>query len=320
MHLRPIRVALAALVLWSGAAGSAWADYPDKPIRLVVPYAAGGGVDNISRVVATELGARLKQSVVIENRGGANGNIGTEYVARAAPDGYTVLMGATYLGFNRATMANLPYDAAKDLQPVARTGRAPFVLVVPATTAIHDVAGLVAWMKANPDKASYGAVGAGSPTNLLFPQNTGTKPVQVLYKGGSAALPDLLAGRLTFMIPTASEVVPLVESGKLRALAVTGSERFHRLPDVPTMGEAGVPNLELIGWWGMFAPAGTPQPAVKKLSDAIQAVMAQPNVIEALNKLGVEAAPMPTQAFTAFYNQELKTYADVARQFGLKVE
>jgi len=320
MHLRPIRVALAALVLWSGAAGSAWADYPDKPIRLVVPYAAGGGVDNISRVVASELGTRLKQSVVIENRGGANGNIGSEYAARAAPDGYTLLMGSTYLAFNRATTANMPYDAAKDLLPIARTGRAPFVLVVPTASPAHDVAGLVAWMKANPDKSSYGAVGAGAPTNLLFPQNTGTKPVQVLYKGGSAALPDLLAGRLTFMIPTASEVVPLVESGKLRALAVTGSERFHRLSKVPTFAEAGVPNLERTGWWGVFAPAGTPQPVVKKLSDAIQVVMAQPNVIEALNKLGIEAAPQPAPAFTTFFNEELQAYMDVAKQFNLKVE
>ncbi len=320
MHLRPIRVALATLVLCGGVANSAAAAYPDKPIRLVVPYAAGGGVDNITRVVATELGARLNQSVVVENRAGANGNIGTEYVAKAAPDGYTLLMGATYLGFNRATTANLPYDAAKDLQPVARTGRAPFVLVVPASAPAQDVAGLVAYMKAHPDTASYGAVGAGAPTNLLFPQNTGTKPVQVLYKGGSAALPDLLAGRLTFMIPTASEVVPLVESGKLRALAVTGTTRFHRLPDVPTMGEAGVPNLERTGWWGVFAPAGTPQPVVQRLSAVVQDVMAQPKVIEALDRLGIEAAPLPVPAFTTFYQDELKAYEDVARQFNLKVE
>jgi len=302
-----------------GAFASALAQYPDKPIRIVVPYAAGGGVDNVTRPIANALGMQFKQSVVVENRAGANGNIGSDHVAKAAPDGYTLLMGATYLGFNRATMRDLPYDSATDLKPIARTGRAPFVLVVPVTSEAKTVAQLVTYMKANPDTVSYGAVGAGSPTHLLFTRNTGTKPVQVLYKGGAAAMPDLMAGRLTYMIQTASEVVPLVETGKLRALAVTGTTRFRRLPDVPTMGEAGVADLDSTGWWGLFAPANTPDVIVQRLSDEVQIALQKPVVIQALDKLGIEAAPLPADAFAAFYQRELQNFVNVATQFNLRV-
>jgi len=318
MNRRLATLTLAALSLACIQAGAA--DYPDKPVRMIVPFAAGGGVDNISRVVATALGARLKQPVIIDNRPGANANIGADAVAKAQPDGYTLLMGATFLSFNRATMKQIPYDAAKDLIPVARTGKAPFVLVVPATSPLKSVAELVASMKAHPDKASYGAVGAGSPTNLIFPKNTGTSPVQILYKGGAAAMPDLIAGRLTYMIQTTSEVLPHIASGKLRALAVTGTTRFKHLPDVPTMKEAGVSDLEGTGWWGLFLPARTPASVVARLSDEIQAVMKQPDVVAALDRMGIESAPMPAAQFQPFFTDELKSYADVARQFNLSTE
>lgn len=313
---------LATLVsgMLAASCTAAAAEFPDKPITMIVPFAAGGGVDNITRVVASQLGTQLNQTIVVENRAGANANIGTDYVVKARPDGYTLLMGATFLGFNRATMKNLRYDASTDLVPVARTGKAPFVLVIPASSSLKNIAELVSYMKENPNQSSYGAVGAGAPTNLIFPKNTGTAPIQVLYKGGSAAMPDLIAGRLTFMIQTASEVLPLIESGKLRALAVTGSSRFPRLPDVPTMKEAGVADLEGIGWWGVFAPARTPSEVINKISDEIQIAMKKPNVMAALEKLGIESAPMPADDFSTFYKQELKNYADVARQFNLKVE
>ena len=319
MNRRFVRLALAAVGLWGALIGTAAAKYPDKPLRMIVPYAAGGGVDNITRVVAKGLGTRLDQSIVVDNRPGASANIGANMVAKASADGYTLLIGATFLAFNRATTTNLPYDAAKDLIPVARLGKAPFVLVVPAVLPIRTVAELVAYMKANPNKASYGAVGAGSPTNLIFPKNTNTTPIQILYKGGAAAMPDLIAGRITFMIQTASEVLPLIRSGKLRALAVTGLTRFNQLPDVPTMKEAGVPDLESTGWWGVFAPAHTPAAIVKRLSDEVQLVMKQPDVIAALYKMGIESAPMPTSEFRPFFDQELKSYVDVARQFNLTV-
>lgn len=318
MNRRLATLTFCALCLHAVHASAA--DYPDKPVRMIVPYAAGGGVDNIARVVATALGARLKQSVIIDNRPGANANIGADAVAKARPDGLTLLMGATFLSFNRATMKQLPYDAAKDFTPVARAGKAPFVLVVPAASPLKSVAELVAYMKANPDKAAYGAVGAGSPTNLIFPKNTGTNPVQVLYKGGAAAMPDLIAGRLTYMIQTTSEVLPQIASGKLRALAVTGTARFAHLADVPTMKEAGVSGLEGIGWWGLFVPTHTPQPIVARLSDEIQIVMKQPDVVSALDRMGIESAPMPAAQFQPFFTGELKSYVDVARQFNLSIE
>lgn len=303
-----------------GLSTASAAEYPDKPIKMIVPFAPGGGVDNIARIVATQLAIRLKQPVIIDNRPGANANIGADAVAKAAPDGYTVLMGATFLAFNRATMKSVPYDAAADLIPVARTGEAPFILAVSASSPFKTVAELVAYMKANPDKASYGSVGAGFPTNLIFPKNTGTTPVQALYKGGSAAMPDLMAGRLTYMIQTSSEIVPHVTGGKLRALAVTGTSRFPHLPNVPTMKEAGVSDLESVGWWGVFAPAKTPAAVVQRLSDEIQVVMKQPDVVSSLNKLAIESAPQPTGAFTMFYQGELKSYVETARKFNLTTE
>jgi len=316
------RIATLAVVTALGvlSAHAAAAEYPDKLVRIVVPYAAGGGVDNITRVVASQLGARLKQSVIVDNRPGANANIGADLVAKAAPDGYTLLMGATFLAFNRATMKNMPFDSAKDFVPVARNGKAPFVLVVAAASPFKTVGELVAFMKANPDKASYGAVGAGSPTNLIFPKNTGTNPVQILYKGGASAMPDLIAERLTYMIQTSSEVLPQIATGKLRALAVTGTARFKNLPDIPTMKEAGVSGLEGTGWWGLFAPAKTPTAVVNRLSDEIQNVMKQPEVIAALDKMGIEAAPMTSVDFQSFFQSELKTYVDVAHQFNLTAE
>jgi tripartite-type tricarboxylate transporter receptor subunit TctC len=311
-------IAAAAGLLMPGPAAAQ--TYPDKAIKLVVPYAAGGGVDNIARVIAQHLAPRLKQPVVIDNKPGANANIGADLVAKAQPDGYTVLMGATFLAFNRAAMKNLPYDAVKDLVPIARVGRAPTVLVVPASLPVKNVAELVDYLKANKDKASYGAVGSASPPTLLFAARTGTSAVQVLYKGGSAALPDLMAGRLTYMIQTTSEVLPHITSGKLKALAVTSGERFKALPDVPTFKEAGVSGIEWTGWWGMFAPAGTPPAIVQRLSSEMQAVIAMPEVAAAFDRLGVEAAPQPAVDFGVFFRKSAAEHELYAREFKMSIE
>lgn len=303
--------------IFFAASAQSW---PEKPVRVIVPFAAGGGVDNVARAVMQHLATRLKQPILIENKPGANANLGSDFVAKAAPDGYTVLMGATFLAFNRATMKGLHYDSAADLVPIARVARAPFVLVVPATLPVKNVSELTAYMKANPQLAAYGTVGVGVPANLIFVKNTGTAPVQVVYKGGSAAMPDLITGRLTFMIQTASEVLPHIASGKLKALALTGSERFRGLPNVPTMGQAGVANLEGTGWWGMFVPAKTPAPIVNRLSQEMQAVLAMPEVLTSLTKLGIDPAPLPAADFTTFFHREVKDYADVAREFKITVE
>jgi len=318
---RLLAAASGAVAMATLSAGPVLAlDYPTKPIRLIVPYTAGGGVDNIARVVAQHLAPRLKQPVLVDNRPGANANLGADAVAKASPDGYTLLMGATFLAFNRAVMKNLPYDSVRDLVPIARAGRAPVVLVVPSTSPAKSVAELVAYMKANPDKASYGTVGTASPVHLLFARNTGTKPIEVPYKGGAAALPDLISGRLTYMIQTTSEVLPHIATGKLRPLAVSSGERFKDLPDVPTMKEAGVPGIDWTGWWGMFAPADTPAPIVQRLSTEMQAVMKIPEVIAAIDKLGVEAAPQPAEEFAAFFRKSVSEHEVVAREFKLSSE
>jgi tripartite-type tricarboxylate transporter receptor subunit TctC len=311
-----------------GVVGAAWLsagpalaqDYPTKVVRIVVPFAAGGGVDNIARVVAQHLAPRLKQPVIIENRPGANANLGADAVAKATPDGYTLLMGATFLAFNRAAMKNLPYDSVRDLVPIARAGRAPVVLVVPTSLPVKNVAELVAYLKANPDKGSYGTVGVASPVPLLFLKNTGTSPIEVPYKGGAAALPDLIAGRLTFMIQTTSEVLPYIASGKLRPLAVSSAERFKALPDVPTMKEAGVQGIDWTGWWGLFAPAGTPPAIVQRLSNEMQAVMKMPEVAAAIDKLGVESAPLPAAEFATFFRKSASDHEAFAREFKLSLE
>ncbi len=317
---RVARAALACTALaLCGAVQAQGADrWPDKPVHLVVPYAAGGGVDNVARIVAPPLAAKLGQPVIIDNKPGANANIGSDFAAKATPDGYTFLVGATFLAGNRAAMSGLTYDAEKDFAPVARLARSAAILIVSAALPVRSVAELVAYAKAHPDQSSYAVVGTASPNNQIFIRNTGIPAVQVLYKGGSQAMPDLIAGRVLFMTTTASEALPLIRSGKLRALAVTGNDRIKELPEVPTMAQAGVPNLTAVGWWGLLAPAKTPPAALNKLAAAVAEVVCQPAVVSAMEGIGVEAAGMDVPAFTRFYADELKFYGDAVREFGLK--
>ena len=314
-----IQSLIGGLFLFGVSSGFAQ-NWPDKPIKIIVPFAAGGGVDNITRIVVPHLAKRLNQIVLIENRPGGSANIGSDMVAKAAPDGYILLMGATHLAFNRAAMKSVPFDSSVDLVPVARTAKAPFILATSATLGPKNVAELVAYMKANPDKAAYGAVSAGAPANLIFVRNTGTTPVQVIYKSGYAIVPDLISNRVTFVIQTASEVLPHVSSGKLKALAVSGNERFKALPNVPTMGQAGVANLDFTGWWGLFAPAKTPAAIVNRLSAEIQVIMKMPDVIAAVNTLGNEPAPLSATEFTDFFKSELNAYTSMVREFKIVAE
>ena len=315
VHLKILVTMLSVLISSSTVAQSQW---PEKPITMVVPYAAGGGVDNIARIVMPALAKELGQSVIINNKPGANANIGTGIVANAAPDGYTFLIGATYLAGNRAMMSDIGYDALEDLTPVSRLGQSPAMLVVSSTLPVKSVQDLIAYGKEHPADTSYASVGAASLNPLLFVRNTGINAVPVMYKGGGQAMPDLISGRVTFMLTPISEVLPSVKSGNLRALAITGLNRIKQMPDVPTMDQAGVKDLTSVVWWAVFGPKNLPEKINHRLASALDVVLHKPEVITALEALSIEAAPLSGKIFNDFYRSEICFFADTAKEFNLK--
>lgn len=304
-----------ALTVSTSAANAQW---PDRPITVVVPYAAGGGVDNIARIVMPPLAKELGQTIVISNKPGANANIGSSFVASAPPDGYTFLVGATFLAANRALMTGLNYDSLTDLAPVSRLGQSPALLVTSARLPIHSVKELVEYGNSHPTETSYASVGVAALNPLIFVRNTGIKAVPVLYKGGGQALPDLISGRVTFMLTPISEVLPTVESGSLRALAVTGVDRPKSIASVPTMAEQGVADLTSVIWWGVFSPKGMPEAINVQMATALDKVLRKPEVIKSLSALSIEAAPLSGARFADFYRSEIEFYADTAKAFDLK--
>ena len=321
--IKPVRRQLLAtcllgFALAAGVQGTAVADWPDKPITMVVPYAAGGGVDNIARIVMPALAKELGQTVVINNKPGANANIGSSYVASAPPDGYTFLVGATYLASNRVLMTGLNYDPLNDLTPVSRLGQSPAALVTGSKLPINSVKELVGYASAHPTETSYASVGVASLNPLIFVRNTGIKAVPVLYKGGGQALPDLISGRVTFMLTPLSEVLPTIQGGNLRALAVTGLGRIKSLPDVPTFAQEGIADLASVIWWGVFSPKGVPAAINQRMADSLAVVLKKPEVIEALGNLSIESAHLGMAEFDAFYRAEMKFFADTAKAFNLQ--
>ena len=326
MHTKPITSSttlklakhLLGFALLAGLHGAALADWPDKPITMVVPYAAGGGVDNIARIVMPALAKELGQTVVVNNKPGANANIGSSYVAHAAPDGYTFLVGATYLASNRVLMTDMNYDPLNDLTPVSRLGLSPAVLVTGSKLPIKSVKELIDYCRAHPTETSYASVGVASLNPLIFVRNTGIKAVPVLYKGGGQALPDLISGRVTFMVTPVSEVLPTIEGGNLRALAVTGLGRLKALPDVPTFAQEGVADLAAVIWWGVFSPRTVPEAINQRLARALEAVLKKPDVIAALGTFSIESAHLGMADFDAFYRTEMKFFADTASAFNLQ--
>ena len=316
---------LAAIALVALAAGTALAQaYPTRPLRIVVPFAAGAGVlDIMARLVGQHLGASLGQQVVIENRPGAGGNVGAEVVAKAEPDGYTLLMGNTALVVSPYLYARLPFDPLKDFVPVTLVNSAPLLLVVNPQVPVQSVAELIAYAKARPGQLNYGSGGIGSTPYLsteLLKSMTGIDVVHVPYKGGAPALADLVAGQLTFMIENVPGTMPFVKSGKLRALAITSAERSPLAPDVPTMAEAGVPGYEMVGWNGIFVAKGTPSEIVAKLSAELTKVLRLPDVKEQMAALGAVPGGDSPQAFGAFVNAESMRWGKIIKEKGIKPE
>lgn len=297
--------------------------YPSKPIRIIVPFAAGGAVDVVSRAVGQRMSEQMASPVIIENKPGASANLGAEFAAKAPPDGYTVLMGANGLATNMTLFRKLGFDTLKDFTPVARVGYAPLVLVVEASSPAKSLKDFIAQAKAQPGKLNYGSAGNGQSGHLaseLFKLTTKIDVVHVPYKGGAPALTDLMGGRLAFMIINPVEALPNVKSGRLRALAVANPKRIAMLPDVPTFTEAGVPGYEASVWWGLVAPARTPKDIVAKLSGEALKALEDEGVKEKLSNLGAVIDPAGPEQFGKFLRDEIDKWARVIKTAGIHAD
>jgi len=296
--------------------------YPDKPIKLVVPFAPGGSVDIVGRILAQSLGEELKQSIVVENRAGAGGNIGFEAVAHAKPDGYTLLMASSNLAVNVSLYRTIGYDPLKDFAPVTLVAIQPNVLMVHPSLPVKTVPELIAYAKANPGKLNFGSSGIGASQHLageLFKSRTGVDMVHVPYKGGGPAMADLVGGRIQLMFETIPSSMSYVRSGQLRAIAVTTEERSAQLPDVPTVQET-VTGVVSRGWLGVAAPAGTPQPIVDQLNGAIHKVIALPEVTKRLTDLGLQVKVSTPAQFSGFIASEVKDFHTLITDAKIPVE
>lgn len=324
MHRRSVLKALAALPAAGLAAPSFAQGYPDRPIKLVVPYLAGGATDVGSRVVAERMAKGLGQPIVIDNRPGAGVIVGTNAVAKSDPDGYTLLITTTAHPINITLQKKLPYDSIADFEPIALMGIINFILVVHPSSPINDLPSLVKFLKENPDKANYGSAGTGSPMHLgpeLFKSLTGVQANHVPYRGEAAALNDMIGGRLTFMLSGTPTVSPHIQSGAVRALATPSPKRSTLAPQVPTTTEAGLPAWQTYSCIMLLAPKGTPRPVIDRLSREANAAMASDEVKDRLVKLGIDAVESSTPESTAkFIKDEAEKWAPVVKAAGAQVE
>ena len=317
------RAALACMLLWAGTAGAA-EPFPTKPLRLVVPFAAGGTVDVLGRIVGQKMSEGLGQPVVVENRTGAGGNIGGDAVAKAAPDGTTMLLAPTGLmTINPTIYKAMPFDPAKDLAPVSLLAVVPNLMVVPPSLPAQTVKDFIAYAKERPGKVFFASPGNGTGIHLsgeLFKVMAGVDMVHTPYRGSAPALNDLMAGQVQVMFDNMPSALPLAQGGKLRALAVTTAKRTKALPDVPTLAEAGLPGYETSAWFGIMVPAHTPPDAIQILNRAIVRSLGAPDVQQRLAELGAEAAPMSPAQFAGFIASETTKWSKLARDAHVTAE
>ncbi|TMS58260.1 tripartite tricarboxylate transporter substrate binding protein [Imbroritus primus] len=312
---------LAALALTTGLVAHAAADFPDKPIRLVMPYPPGGPTDLLARVVAMEMSQSLGQSVVVDNRPGASGMIGTEAVARARPDGYTIVANPSLHVINPSIYADMRYDPVADFVPVTQLAQVPLVLIVPATSATRTVSDLVALGKSRKNGLSYGSGGIASSHHLAaesFRTVTKIPMLHVPYKGSSPALTDLVSGQVDFMFDSLSSAMPFIQSGQLRAIAVTTRQRAPALPEVPTVGESGYPGFDIGTWYGVWAPKGTPADVVQKLSQHVARALQQPQVQKRYAALGAQPVGSTPKDFADYQGTEARKWAEIVRRAGIE--
>ncbi len=300
------------------------ANFPDHPIKVVVPFPPGGSADIFGRLVADGLKSSLGQASIVENRPGAGANIGTEYVAKAPPDGYTLLLQANNHVSNPSFYLKLPYDPVKDFEPVTLVGSVPLMLTVNSSSPAKNFKEFIEWARTKPGGITYGSGGIGTPHHLaaeLLQSMTGVKMLHVPYKGAAQLVPALLAGEVDCAIWPVNSVVPFIKTGKLRAIAVSASTRSSILPDIPTIAEAGpLPGYSLELWLGVLAPAGTPKPIVAKLNAEINKMLKEPATKERLAPIGIEPGGSTPEQFAEVIRNDLVKYAKIAKDAGIKPE
>jgi tripartite-type tricarboxylate transporter receptor subunit TctC len=297
--------------------------YPSKAIRLIVPFAPGGSNDIMARIVGQKFSESMGQQVVVDNRGGASGIIGTDLAAKAQADGYTLLMMSLTLTVNPSLYKKLPYDTEKDLAPVTLVASAPLMLVVHPSIPAKSLQELIAHARANPGRLNFGSGGPGTTPHLageMLKTMAGLQLTHVPYKGGGPALADLVGGQIQLMLENIPSTLPFVRSGKLRALALSGPKRSALVPELPTLDEAGLKGYEIVGWNGLFVPAGTPRPIVARLHAETVRLLALPDVKERLAAMGAEGVGNTPEQFAAFIRTEIQKWARVVRDAGLKAE
>ena len=330
LSYRPRAVVLAGLAAVAGifaplsqAAAGVAADYPGRPIRVLVPFAPGGGADTLARIITPRLTESMGQQWVVDNRGGAGGNIAAETVVRAAPDGYTVFMGFSTVLTVNPSLYKLSFNMASDLQPVTLLATAQYILVLHPGVQAGSVKELIALAKQKPKSLNYASAGVGSPLHLageLFQRRAGVQMVHIPYKGGGPAAAAVLAGEAQVIFGSVASSMPHVKSGRLRSLATTGLKRSKVAPDLPTMAEAGFPGFDVSTWYSFMVPAGTPPPIVKRLHDEAVKVLQRPDVQQVLAGQGLEVETSTPQELAARIKTETKTWAEVIQAAGIKAE
>ena len=312
-----------ALAFLPAANAGAQAPFPNRAIKLVVPFAPGGSNDIIARVLATKLGARLGQPVVVENKGGAGGTIGTDYVAKSPPDGYTLLFVSTSISTNAASGKQLPYDLLTDLQPIGEVAAGSFVVVVSNDLKVTTLREFIDLARAKPNSISYGTAGIGGINHLgteLLASAAKVQLVHIPYKGIGPAFTDLMGGNLQMALPTLASAVQHIQAGKMRGLAVTGAQRSPLAPELPTVAEAALPGFVLEVWWGIVGPARLPAPVLKRLNEELNAVLALPDVREVLAREGAEPRPSTPEEFGKLISSDLARWGRLIKDTHIKVE
>jgi tripartite-type tricarboxylate transporter receptor subunit TctC len=321
------RRALVAALGCAGLAGAVTAHaadaWPAKPITLVVPFSAGGTTDIVARIVGQKMSDALHQPVIVDNRGGAGGTLGAGVVARAAPDGYTIFMATIAHAIAPALYHNLPYDFIKDFAPVGLVGTVPNVLIVNNTVPAKTVPELIAYIKKHPKQVNFGSAGIGSTEHLageLFRSMTGTEITHIPYKGGAPMMADLMGGQIQMALETAPSAAPHVRAGKVRALAVTSAKPSPAFPGVPTLSQAGVPGYEMLTWYALMAPRGTPQPIVDRLHAELEKALKLPEVEKTFAEQGVTPGDMSEAQLESFIRNETAKWGKVVKEANVKLQ